>query len=173
MTTSLDLTRSFRQRISFDTDAGEIRDGAIRYLIMRPDALMGMFARLSPAARAEAIDALAASVAENGGKSVKAYRDNGAADPEALMQTIVATSADLGWGDWSFDRTDDTGFAVTVRNSPFADGIGSSDVPVCGAIRGILTAMGPLLTGGKDVTVTETDCHAVSGTGTCSFVVSC
>lgn len=169
----MDLALGFHQRLAITPDKGEMRDGAIRYLMMRPDALMGMFARLSPAARAEALDALAASVAENGGKSVRAYRDSGAADPEALMRTIVQTSAELGWGLWTFDRQGEDGFRVTVRNSPFADGIGSAEAPVCGAIRGILTAMGPLLTGGKDVTVTETQCHAVSGTGTCSFTVSC
>lgn len=169
----MDLSQSFHQRLVISPEAGEMRDGTIRYLMMRPDALMGMFARLSPAARAEAIDALAASVAENGGKSVKAYRASGAADPEALMQTIAATSAELGWGLWRFERTGQEEIRVTVENSPFADGIGTSDLPVCGAIRGILTAMGPLLLDGNRLQVTETRCHAVSGGKTCSFLLSC
>ena len=149
-----------------------MRDGAIRYLMMRPDALMGMFARLSPAAMTEALAALTASLAENGGKSVKAYRESGAVDPQAMMQVIAATSAELGWGLWSFAGQGGDAIEVTVVNSPFAEGIGRAEVPVCAAISGILTAIGPLLLGCDAVRVTEVSCHAVDAGGACRFVIS-
>lgn len=167
----MDMSLRFHERLKIAPEDGEMRDGAIRYLMMRPDALMGMFARLGTAARAEAFAALTASVADHGGRSVKAYHDSGAADPEALMQTIIDTSAELGWGLWSFERKADDLIEVTVRNSPFADGHGPSDTPVCAPICGILTAMGPLLMEGRKVTVGEAQCHAVSSTGDCRFTI--
>ncbi|MBT9383566.1 hypothetical protein KM176_06835 [Pseudooceanicola sp. CBS1P-1] len=168
----MDLSQTFHQRLAITPDAGEMRDGAIRYLMMRPDALMGMFARLSPAARQEAVEALCASVAEFGGKSVKAYRDSGAVDPDAMMKTIADTSGELGWGIWTFGAVSADRIDVQVRNSPFAMGIGRSDQPVCGAIRGILTAIGPLLLNAEAVRVEETSCHAMTGTGICHFTLS-
>lgn len=47
----------FRDRVTWHPDHGEIRDGDIRYMMIRPDALMGIFSRLPPDMRAEALDA--------------------------------------------------------------------------------------------------------------------
>ncbi len=165
----MDLSRGFHDRLRIDEGRGEMRDGAIRYLMMRPDALMGMFPRLLPDTRAAAMEALAASVAEHGGRSVQAYRDSGAADPEAMMRTIAETSAALGWGLWSFGRHGPDRIDVTVAGSPFAEGIGEADIPACAPIRGMLAAIGPLLLGCEAVKVQETSCHAVAGMDPCRF----
>ena len=37
---------SFCERLECDRPAGEIRDGEIRYILLRPDGLMGMFRHL-------------------------------------------------------------------------------------------------------------------------------
>ncbi|WP_138466015.1 V4R domain-containing protein [Poseidonocella sp. HB161398] len=172
MNGTLDLAAGFHARLAVDRAAGELRDGAIRYLMMRPDALMGLFARLAPEHRAPALEALAASVAEHGGRSAAAYRDSGAADPEAMMQVIAATSADLGWGVWSFARQGPRRIEVTVANSPFAAGIGRAGAPVCAPVRGMLAAIGPLLLGCDRAEVAETRCRAVTGEGPCRFAVT-
>ncbi|WP_460274200.1 V4R domain-containing protein [Celeribacter sp. ULVN23_4] len=167
----MDLSQSFHQRLNITPEKGEMRDGGIRYLMMRPDVLMGMFARLPDAARAEALTALTASVAENGGKSVKAYRDSGAVDPAAMMKTIADTSGELGWGVWSFETVSPERIDITVTNSPFADGIGHSDKPVCAPIKGMLTAIGPLLLNCDAVEAVEISCHAQTGKGPCRFTL--
>ncbi|SFK26393.1 4-vinyl reductase [Celeribacter neptunius] len=167
----MDLSRSFHQRLSITPKKGEMRDGAIRYLMMRPDVLMGMFARLDGHTRSEALAALTASVAENGGKSVKAYRDSGATDPGAMMQTIADTSAELGWGIWSFDTIGPDRIEVSVENSPFAVAFGVSDRPICAPIKGMLSAIGPLLLDCATVEVTEITCHAEIGGGPCRFTL--
>lgn len=166
---SVTLSALFRDRLRRMPETGEMRDGSIRYLMMRPDALMGLFARLPAEMRGPAFAALAGSVAEHGGRSVKAYRESGAADADTLMRTMVDTSADLGWGRWRFvPRPDGAGYDVTVSNSPFADGAGTSDQPVCAPIVGILTALAPLLAG-EGAGVRECTCAAMTGAGTCQF----
>lgn len=169
MSGALDLSLRFRDRLVHDAGRGEMRDGAIRYLTMRPDALMGMFARLPAPAAAAALAALAASVAEHGGRSVQAYRESGAVDPAAMMATVAGTSADLGWGIWSFAPETAGSIAVTVANSPFAEGRGSAAGPLCAPIQGILAAIGPLLLGGP-VRVEETCCAAHHGAD-CRFEI--
>lgn len=164
---SMNLAAPFRDRLQRLPETGEMRDGSIRYLTMRPDALMGLFARLPADSRQAALTALAESVAEFGGRSVAAYRASGAADAGPLVRTIIETSADLGWGVWSFAE-DGTGVAVCVENSPFADGAGTSDVAVCAPIVGILTAIAPVLVG-PGARIHECTCAAVSGTGHCRF----
>lgn len=167
----MDLSLRFHQRLTITPEKGEMRDGAIRYLMMRPDVLMGTFERLPEAARAEALSALTASVAENGGKSVKAYRDSGAVDPDAMMRTIAVTSSELGWGVWSFETVSPDEIQITVANSPFAHGVDHSDRPICAPIKGMLTAIGPLLLSCETAEVTEISCHAQTKEGLCHFSI--
>lgn len=169
---ALDLSRSFAERVIREPEDGRLRDGAIRYLMMRPDALMGMFGRMRKETRQEALEALASSIAEFGGRSVRAYFESGAASPEALIQTVIETSAHLGWGVWRFESTEDgKAMEVFVRNSPFAEAAGELGSPACAAILGLLSACAPyLLSGGAQVR--ETCCSSESGQGICRFRIS-
>ena len=158
---------AFRERLVWD--GGEIRDGEIRYLMIRPDGLMGMFARLTEDAREEALEAVCASITEHGAKSAGAYRAMGADDAPALLDVIARTAPQLGWGEWNFMETGARRLALRVDNSPFAAGFGSGDSPVCAPIRGMLTALGGMIFD-CPVRVVETDC-AACGALSCLFVV--
>lgn len=158
----------FRDRLIFDAARGEYRDGDIRYLMLRPDALMGLFAELPEAARAPALAAFARSITRFGGRSAAAYQAAGAADAAALLATIAATAPQLGWGVWTLQRDGD-GLALSVANSPFAAGAGAAAQPVCAPIVGMLRAVGAMVLGG-DVAATETAC-AATGAGCCRFTV--
>jgi predicted hydrocarbon binding protein len=159
---------SFRDRLTFDAARGEYRDGAIRYLMLRPDALMGLFAELPEGMRPAALAAFARSVARAGGASARSYQAAGAADPASLLATIAATAPALGWGLWDL-RRDGEGLALTVRNSPFAAGAGACGTPVCAPIVGMLRAVGGLVLG-DPVAVEETGC-AAAGAADCRFTV--
>lgn len=159
----------FRERIAFDSANGEIQDESRRYMLMRPEALMGIFQRLDKDSRTEALDALMASVLEMGGSSARAYRAHGGGDPAALLRTVAATAPDLGWGVWEFSRND-TKLDLKVRNSPFAAGYGVSAHPVCHAISGMASAVARLALGRDDVVARETACVAC-GAPACLFEV--
>ncbi len=154
-----------RERLSFDAKRGEYRDGDIRYMMIRPDALMGLFAELPPPARGDALAAFARSVRRFGGRSARSYP---AADAQALLEVIAATAPELGWGVWDLRRVGEE-LALKVDNSPFAAGAGRSDEPVCAPIAGMLTAVGEMALGGP-VTVAETQCVA-AGAPCCRFAV--
>ena len=168
---------NFRDRLIYDAEHGEYRDGDIRYMMIRPDALMGLIAELPEDLRPLALEAFARSIRNFGGRSARSYQAAGAEDATALLDVIQQTAPQLGWGCWRLERTTD-GLALTVENSPFAVPI-SSDVgqvtahspyPVCAPIRGMLTAVGEMVLG-EPVAVVETAC-AATGSSCCRFSVS-
>lgn len=169
MATSADATSPppFRERLAWDPERGEIRDGEIRYLLIRPDALMGAVLHLPPEMRATALAAFAASVHRHGGGSARKYRGMGAADPDALLQVVAATAPQLGWGRWRFEEAGPGRLRLEVENSPFAAGHGAAEGPVCAPIAGMLRAVAELVLGGE-AAVRETDC-AAAGAACCRF----
>lgn len=160
---------SFRDRLAFDAERGEYRDGDIRYLMIRPDALMGMIAELPEPVRPQALEAFARSIHRFGGRSARAYQAAGADEADALLRTIAATAPQLGWGVWRLTRTP-SGLSLVVTNSPFAAGAGEVGVAVCAPIRGMLRAVGELVCG-QVSDVTETAC-AAAGAPACRFAVT-
>jgi hypothetical protein len=135
-----------RARLAWSTPDGAILDGPRRYLLMRPDVLMGTLRRLPAPARALALAAFADSVAEHGADSLRAYfRDTGG-DPPALLAATAAAAADLGWGAWTFEAGP-CRLGLVVHSSPFAAGHGASESPVCAPIVGMLRAVAAVAAG--------------------------
>ena len=146
---------------------GGLDIGGIRYMMIRPDALMGLFRRLEPAERAAAFEAIAASILEHGGKSAASYAGHGRDAADALISRIEATAPQIGWGNWQISLRDD-GLDLTVVNSPFVAGYGPSDDPVCAPIRGMLAAVTHQIFG-DDAMVTEIECAATGSADACRF----
>ena len=157
----------FHERLDWNTEAGEIRDGEVRYLFIRPDTLMGLFLTLPPEARGAALEALGRSTAEHGRKSAERYQRLGASEAAQLIATIEGTAPQIGWGVWRLSRSDDGGFALEVRNSPFAAGYGASQTPVCTPIVGMFIAVSSLIAG-CETSGHETECVA-AGAASCRF----
>ena len=80
-----------------------MHDGPPRYLLMRADVLMGALHALTPAARADMLDALAQSTQRFGGQSLAAYAQQVGHERDALLQATASAAAELGWGRWGFD----------------------------------------------------------------------
>lgn len=146
-----------------DAARGELLEGAARYLLIRHDSLMGMFQRLPEPARAEALAAFGASVAEHGGRSAEGYR---AENPERLLPVVAEKASQLGWGSWTF-ALEGEAIVLTVQNSPFAQGFGNSSHAVCAPIAGMLQAVASMLFGAAAV-ASESSC-AASGGDACVF----
>lgn len=149
------------QRLSFDTAAGQVLDQDRRYLLMRADVLMGMFAALPAAQRLQAMAALTQSVWQHGANSVRAYASQPGGTQQVLLISMQDSAASLGWGRWQFDAVAQ-GLRLTVSNSPFATMASFNDQPACGAIVGMLKALGEALWSGS-VDAWESQCSAMHG----------
>jgi uncharacterized protein len=161
----MNAVSSFRDRLSFDADNGALMDQTRRYMLIRPEALMGVFRRLPEAERRQALEAFAASIVEQGSDSARAYAamEGGG---EALARTVAATAPQLGWGIWDM-QVSPASIRVAVKNSPFAVGFGPSESPVCHPIVGMLRAVSSMLFGCEAV-VQETACVSC-GSDACRF----
>lgn len=176
MSAPADIPPPFRERLDWDAVPGQVVDGAVRYMLIRPDALMGAIMRLSPDARAGMLAALHASVLDFGGRSAGNYNRTAT---RPLIEVVAGTAPDLGWGRWSVS-TDADAIRVTVEDSPFAAPIAADlatdpeaprpEGPVCTAMTGMLSAVGTIM-GGAPVTALETRCAALHGGGACHFEI--
>lgn len=157
---------TLRERLAWAPGEGAVRDGEVRYLLLRADTLMTMFALLPAEERARALAALAEAVRRRGGDSARRYMA-GLDGPDELYRAVAETAAQLGWGAWTFRRGAGGPPALTVRNSPFAEAYGPSATPVCAAIAGMLAAVAEAATG-RPHTAEETRCRA-GGAASCRF----
>lgn len=162
------MAASFRERLTLDPEAGAWLDQSRRYMLIRPEALMGIFKALPPLERERALAALEASVFEQGSDSARAYRAMGG-DGSSLLGVIEASAPELGWGRWRF-HLDRSSLRLAVSNSPFAAGFGPSATPVCAAIAGMMRAVATLVFE-VPAQSRETHCAAMGG-DVCRFEAS-
>ena len=157
-------------RISRDPSMGDLRDGNTRLFLMRADAFMDAFRRLDEDARYSMFSAFAQSIAEHSGQSVKHYRHElGPAAREIFLNSAVNMAADMGWGGWAFGPSTPGEMTLDVANSPFVEGHGVSEAPICEPILGMIEALGGIIFS-VDPVVEEVECAAVTGGDTCFFV---
>lgn len=153
-----------------DQSAGEIREGDIRYLMMRPDVLMGTLRYLDDCLRLQVLEAMTKSAYVYGRQSISAYRNRAQLSSDNLLFTVFQMASQLGWGSWRYFASENGKSTVTVINSPFSTGFGSSSVPVCAPISGILGALFAETHGAK-VSLFECKC-ASQGHGVCEFEIA-
>lgn len=157
--------QTLRERLAWDPAQGRVCDGPRRYLLMRPDVLMGAVVGMVPAYRQSFLAGWAQSTRDHGADSLRAYAQMVQGDRHALMQATVAAAADLGWGHWSLALKDGT-LHLEVRDSPFVAGWlaasqgRTAEEPVCSPIRGMLQALAEVVLEGP-VEVQEAECAAV------------
>jgi uncharacterized protein len=160
------MSSPLHERLKFDTDAGQVLDQDRRYVLMRADVLMGLFAALPEPDRQRAMEALGQSVWRHGADSVKAYASQPGCTPDMLLHTMQSSAASLGWGRWAFEEAPG-GLRLQVSNSPFAAMASFHDRPACSAIVGMLQALGEALWRAP-VQVCETRCAAMSEPAACT-----
>lgn len=166
---------TLRSRLQWHDEQGALHDGPRRYLMMRPDVLMGALLALDDAARAAMLDAWAASTCRHGGASLQAYARQLGGDRQALIDATVDAAADLGWGRWTVQAAAG-GLQLQVAHSPFVDGWraaggGPAPQPVCAPVRGLFTALLSAM-GTPGATVEESRCAAmhIATDAVCRFV---
>jgi hypothetical protein len=109
-------------RIRLDLATGTLSDGAIRYVLIRADGLMGAFIGTGASG---SLVALYESVYRHGQNSLRHYQSEHGTDPTVLMATVAHVAATLGWGAWVFTRPGPKELRLTVHNSPLAAAVGA------------------------------------------------
>jgi predicted hydrocarbon binding protein len=156
--------------IDHDAHAGLIRDGAIRYVLMRPDVLMNVGRFLPEAGRDGYLAALERAFATHAEASFQQYRAAGAVDLDALLERSRLAAGTLGWGRWTLLPAAAGAREVVVVDSPFTAASGPADRPVCAPIRGVLRAIAT--TAGREGVEVREICCAAQGAADCRFALT-
>jgi hypothetical protein len=160
------LSQNAFSRIRSDVSLGALSDGPVRYVLIRADGLMGAFT--GPGQRVE-LASLCESVYQHGRKSLIQYQKEHGTDPGLMIAVVTQMAATLGWGVWHLRRLRADELALSVQNSPFAGAVGTSEIPVCAPVLGIVRAAGEILMNGA-VRAIEHQC-AACGADRCEFSV--
>ncbi len=145
---------------------GRLTLGGARYLLIRPETLVGLQKAVEGALGARAAACIAAG-GRAGGARATASLDGTARE---RVSRLLRTGGEIGWGEFALERLTATELAVSVRHSPVADAYGPSAVPVCHLIRGVLESLAGSIFG-RSRMVVETACVAM-GAPACRFVAS-
>ena len=145
---------------------GGLTLGGARYLLIRPETLVGLQKAVEHALGERAASCIAAGGRAGGARAAGSL--GGSA--EERVGRLLRIGGEIGWGEFALERLTATELSVSVRHSPVAESYGPSAAPVCHLIRGVLESLATA-TFGRPATVAETACVA-TGAPACRFVAS-
>lgn len=153
--------------ISWDPESGILTQSGIRYVLMRPDVVMGAAEHLPNPG--QYLAAISESAFENARDSFLRYRQSGALNGGDPIDHACGMAGKLGWGLWKVSENEPEGYTVSVYNSPFAIPANGGSEPRCGWITGVLRAV-CFASHGKASQVHEASC-AAQGHEHCTFKI--
>lgn len=157
------LTRN----IAWVPEDGALFQGDIRYVLMRPDVVMGVLRHVADPA--VLIDAMRRSACENAVNSFNSYKQSGALGNSDPVAHCCEMAGQLGWGSWNVVEQASSQYVVEAVNSPFAHAASGEGQAVCGWIAGVLQAVA-VAYGHPSAQVSETAC-AAQGNDCCRFTI--
>ncbi|MBW2015982.1 MAG: 4-vinyl reductase [Deltaproteobacteria bacterium] len=152
-----------------DAHEGSLRYKGVRYLLIRPETIVGFQKAIEGSTGEGQCEALYKGGFDGGYLSSKNYREIHGFTELEVLDFMARMGGEIGWGRFKIERYDPNTRAleVSVTASPFAEAYGESAHPVCHLIRGIVAGMGSALLGIKCDAV-ETACSAM-GADRCLF----
>ena len=155
----------------YDQSSGSLRYKGVRYLLIRPETLVGFQKALVQNCSQDADDNLFEGGFTGGSLSAKKYKDLHNFGDREIIEFMMNMGNQIGWGNFSLVRYDpsEMHLCVAVEDSPFAEAYGQSSQSVCHLIRGVLAGMASVLFGGACL-AEEVECRA-KGDASCRFVI--
>lgn len=164
-------TNQILDELVYDQSSGSLMYKGVRYLLMRPETLVGFQKALVQNCSKEADDNLFQGGFTGGSLSAKKYKDLHNFGDHEIIEFMMNMGNQIGWGNFSLVRYDpsEMHLCVAVKDSPFAEAYGQSSQSVCHLIRGVLAGMASVLFGGACL-AEEVECRA-RGDECCRFVI--
>jgi predicted hydrocarbon binding protein len=174
---------SILDELEYDPASGALCYKDVRYLLIRPETIVGFQKAIEKQSQTAAMDALFQGGYQGGYLSAKKYKDQGGylsakkykeiqnlSDKETI-NFMMAMGAEIGWGNFRLDQynCDKKKLQISVENSPFAAAYSDSTEGVCHLTRGVLCGLATILFS-KSCTASEVEC-AAKGDHHCVFLI--
>jgi len=163
---------SILNALEYDAASGALSYKDVRYLIIRPETLVGLQKAIEKHSAMAARDAFFQGGYQGGYLSAKKYKEIQNLSDNETIRFMMKMGSEIGWGHFKLDDYDfaQKKMQIRVENSPFAAAYGDSGAGVCHLIRGVLGGLATFLFS-RNCIVSETRCLA-KGDEHCEFQVA-
>lgn len=157
--------------LEYDAVSGALRYKDVRYLLIRPETIVGFQRAIEVQSKETAIEVLFQGGYQGGYLSAKKYRDIQNLSDKETIDFMMAMGAEIGWGSFKLDEydPDEKKLQISVEASPFAEAYDESSEGVCHLTRGVLCGLASVLFS-RNCTASEVACLA-KGDSRCVFVI--
>ena len=141
------LKNSILAELTYDSDSGALLYKDVRYMLIRPETVIG-FQKTIEASNSElAQDALFRGGFRGGYLSAKKYKELHFFDHIQIIDFMMKMGTEIGWGHFKLQNFDPPKkyLNVIVQKSPFAEAYGQSSSAVCHLVRGVLSGLASFL----------------------------
>ncbi len=162
---------SIIDQLRYDAASGALIYRDVRYLLIRPETIVGFQKTVETYSPQAAREALFQGGYQGGYLSTKKYKALQKLSDSETIHFMMTMGAEIGWGHFQLLEYDveDRKLQVGVENSAFADAYGESTEAVCHLISGVLSGLATVLFK-RNCTACETECLA-KGDTQCIFKI--
>ncbi len=161
------------ERLRRDAARGALVLDGTRYLVIRPETVIGFQKRVEAALGPDRAGDLVADGGREGGRLsthrfvLSGFEPRDAADAMALM------APEIGWGRFELVAYDPAArrLEIAVHGSPFAEAYGPASHPVCHLARGVVHGIAEVCFPGGPLAAREVACVAGGVAPACRIVV--
>jgi predicted hydrocarbon binding protein len=152
---------------------GVIKQGDLRYLLVRPDTLANIQKGVEDRLGSKSSEYLYTAGASWSMGVLQRLKQALAEDDQELLRLFCEHATSLGWGEWRLEvmQPHEKGLAIRVKRSPIAQAYGQSDQPVCHLLAGAISGACEFIYHMPSACV-EQSCAAQEGMDECLFVAS-
>jgi predicted hydrocarbon binding protein len=138
---------SILDELTYDSDSGALRYKDVRYMLIRPETVIGFQKTIEESNSELAQDAFFQGGFRGGYLSAKKYKGLHFFDDIQIIDFMMKMGSEIGWGHFELQNFDPQKkyLNIIVRKSPLARAYGESSCAVCHLIRGVLSGLASFL----------------------------
>ena len=163
---------SIIDQLGYDPASGALTYRGVRYLLIRPETIVGFQKTIEKHSRTGAQEALFQGGYQGGYLTAKKYKEMQNLSDSRTISFMMTMGAEIGWGNFQLIEYDfeNRKLQIRVENSAFAEAYGDATEGVCHLISGVLSGLASVIFS-INCTASETQCLA-KGDECCEFNVS-
>ena len=145
----------------YDATSGRLTYRDIRYVIIRPETIVGFQKTIEKHSHKDARNAMFQGGYQGGYLSAKKFKEMQNLSDTETIGFMMTMGAEIGWGHFELIEYDLEKRILNVRveNSAFAEAYGDATEGVCHLINGVLSGLATVLFG-RNCKGSETECLA-------------
>jgi predicted hydrocarbon binding protein len=162
---------SILDELTYDSASGALNYKDVRYMLIRPETVVGFQKAIEDTNRELAHDAFFKGGFTGGQLSVQKYRKLHQLDHHQIIAFMMEMGTEIGWGYFKLQNFDfeNKNLEIKVKQSAFAEAYGRSSSAVCHLINGVLSGLASVIFN-TECTGSEVRCLA-KGDAHCLFSI--